>query len=101
MSEEPKSITFKYSLEFEEVPHNADTVQWALGSDYYNPDFGEDVHARQILADLFRDATLHRLKMSMNFAGKDGFEEICELNDKKIEIYRKIEKSLKLINKTD
>tara|TARA_R110000751_G_scaffold5643_7_gene25477 strand:+ start:2949 stop:3302 length:354 start_codon:yes stop_codon:yes gene_type:complete len=103
--ETPEKKAFRYSLEIEEIPHTEDTVECALGTDYFNPDFGEDCWAREILGDLFKDAMLQKLHMTMLMIPKDGateeemerFEYIQKMNDKRIDQYRTIQESLKLI----
>jgi hypothetical protein len=102
---EPDKKTFRYSLEIEEIPHTAETTEYTLGTDFYNPDFGEDCWAREILGDLFKDAMCQKLTMQMHFIPKEGDSEeeqarkqrVVDLNEMRIEQYRKLEKTLKLI----
>lgn len=99
--DKPDDISFVYSLQVREIPHTQDTVKWALGTDYYNPDFGIDIHAREILNQLFLDAITHRLRvqlLSLKNTCEDEalLAEAMERSEKLIEIYRQIQNSLKL-----
>ena len=87
---------FVYEISIEDVPHTAETVQEALGTDYFNSDFGIDVHASMNLGELFQDAIGQCLMLGLRAAGDEN-KQLMEYEDKKFKLYCKIQDTMKLV----
>ncbi len=104
-----KLKNFVYELSFVSLPHNKNTVKEAFGTDYYNPDFGVDTHARDSLNDLFKDAICQCLWLKIKNLGKDSTlkdnkeaaDRFDGYMDRKIAFYEKLQESLKLARVED
>jgi hypothetical protein len=94
---------FVYEIAIEAIPHTADTVEEALGTDYFNPDFGIDVHASMELGELFKDAICQCLMIKLRAAasGEKHDKQLMEYEDKKFKLYCKLQESIKLVRVVD
>ena len=109
MTDKLKSKKFVYQITIEDLPHNADTIEHAYGEGaVYSGDYPEDSHARDDVDQMFQDAILFCLQMQTLSCKKSEDEISAEAQKQyrewlksKEELYRKLQKSLTLVEISD
>lgn len=102
-----KTKTFTYQLQVTELPLNEDTIEDAYGiGATYNPDFSEDIFAREILCEMVKDAKMQCISLLMNHLVETKDTEPTESYiayrkylETKQEQYEAIFKTIKLVDK--
>jgi hypothetical protein len=110
---DPQKKLFSYRVDVEAVPYVSETSTYWYGENVaYNPNYPEDIFAQEVLLGMITDATTHVLRMQMDCISGyklENEETIPEgpvkiywqwLKDK-LEKYRQIEKSVKLLVEGD
>jgi hypothetical protein len=102
----PKKKKFVFEISIEDIPHTAETCEWALGSKYYNPDFGVHCHAIDSIFEVLKDAHCGAIEAKMRHL----VECKCDTNGmskkqkatmkflkERVEIAKYVENSLKFV----
>lgn len=99
------SKKFVYEISWKDLSHTPATNKELYGTNFFNPDFGIDIHARESINNLFQDAITHCMLFKMkNMAqkpqtkeGKQSQTRQIKYYDKKIKLYETIRDSIKLL----
>lgn len=94
--------TFFYEIGIEEVEHSKETVEWAFGEGAaYLPEYGADVHAREILHSMIQDAITHNLEAQMDLLSRSHLspsdKRVIKSYKERIEIYKKMAGKFKFV----
>lgn len=96
MSELPKK-KFKVTFEFETIPYNKDTYD-LLGPHFFE-EWPDNVFAKEDIGQLFQDAIVHRLSMSLKLMAKKSEEQqerLEKISDRYAALYEQMRNSVKI-----
>ncbi len=100
----PAKKKFTYQFDVEVAPYNPESAKYLYGGGY-NPDFPEDVWARELASELIQDALAQVLMLKLKFLSqkKTDVKDFNEFDKaywehlgRKEERYKKIQETLKL-----
>lgn len=96
--------TFDFQVSVEAIPYNKETAPKLYGS--YIEDYPEYTDASEILHEMIKDAVCSALEHKTSYMSNhkkeddpEGYKRMMDYYDKKYELYKNIEKSVKPILK--
>jgi hypothetical protein len=86
-----KNEKFIFEVAVEGVPHTPKTSKEIFGGDYFNPDFGIESHASDLVGQVLTDAYIHTTQQEIKYIIKCNCEEkdMTEEQNQYLEFLRK------------
>jgi hypothetical protein len=95
-TEDPNVKRFVFEVTVKEIEHTKETVQYAFETDYFNPDFGIDTYAKEMLFRFIQNAIVFNINSQIKCLS-DKKEEMLSYYEEKYNFCSMIEKNVKFI----